>query len=541
MSSEKDYCTILDKLYDIKDHNEFVLQLHKLCLTSLLASNMGRRTLILPPKSVVKKIEKMKHDDAKMLIRRHILNKQINAESFKKGDTLNVGTMVKNNRYNVKQGSKHEIVVDGVSCKFLKDASNGSIYQADAELQEHITTEGVEGAERGSRRNSRSKSRSKTPKSKRRRRTQHGGGNYFPLVQNNFKHEYDGSVESRLLFIQQYEDQFKKMWPHYALGHLLLYLNENVGDLKNQFIPFLGSNPTTSLELLLGLYQKPEDASRLLINNQMFSGFANSPYFLSSNQALMIEARELLESIYNIHGLGSCAYDSPSVDLNFISSSQGILSNILKTNPLALGESVMNIYKIMTGEPNRFNPGHMRVFEKVWQEPVMGLIKNDLIRFTGNMYDMSIPYEQRYSQMSSMFQGNARDVINRIINNDILKTFTTNPSTNYLNMPLGGLGQSTDYENLLKYMGMWVNSTDFAHSFQIDLAKNGGVDNLLGFGSGYLGVPNMSNYNLTNPTTSLNMFSQTHSGFGNNSGLFGLSSNTSFTLPAANLSSLTSL
>ena len=506
-SKEKDFCTILDKLLDIKGQRDLLLMLHELCLTSLLTSNMGRRTFLIPPTSAVAKLKKAKPADAKEQLRRHILNKLVDDASFKKGeDTINVGTMVKNNRYNIKKGKKDEIIVDGVKCKLLKRARNGIIYQADGALKENIV-ERSESKERGRRRrrtSSSSRSRSRTPKS-RRRRKQHGGG-YFPLVQN-YKSEYDGSLESRLLFIQQYQDQFKNQWAPYGLGHLLLYLNQNVGDLKNQYIPFLGSDPTTSLELLLGLYEKPWNSSRLLIDEPTFAGFASSPFFLNGDQALIMEARELLDSLFSFGGLGSCAYESPSIDQTFIGQSRGYLSNILKTTPASLGDNVMSIYKIMVGEPNRFNPGHMRIFEKVWEDPAAGLLKNDLIRFSGRMYDMSIPYEQRYSEMTSLFGGNAREVINRIVNNEVLTKYTRQYDGlgGLSNINLGGLGQSTDYENLLDYLGLWVNSNDFAHSFQIDLSNNGGVDSIFGGLSGLGGL----GYSLGAPSTSLNLSSHT--------------------------------
>ncbi len=310
-SKEKDFCTILDKLVDVKGQRDLLILLHELCLTSLLSSSLGRRTFLIPPKSVVSKLQKAKSTDAKNQLRRYILNKQVDDGSFKAGeDTINVGTMVKNNRYNVKKGKKDEIIVDGVSCKLVKRARNGVIYQADGALKENIVAP-VEPKGRGRARKSRgrkssrskgrssrssrsrsrsssSRSRSRSPKS-RRTRKQSGGG-YFPLVQSNYKSEHDGSIESRLLFIQQYQDQFKNQWAPHGLGHLLLYLNQNVGDLKTQYIPFLGSDPTTSLELLLGLYEKPWDPSRLLIDQNQFAGFANSEFFLNGNQALMQEA-----------------------------------------------------------------------------------------------------------------------------------------------------------------------------------------------------------------------------------------------------------
>jgi len=507
-SSEKDYCTMLDKLIDVKGTRDLLILLHELCITSLLSSTMGKRTFLLPPKSALVKLNKAKKSDAKEQIRRHILNKLVDHDSFKAGeDTINVGTMIKNNRYNVKKGKKDEIIVDGVSCKLVARASNGIIYQADDVLQEHIVEpSGSKGRASGrrskkrssrssrsssrsssrgsSRGSSRSRSRSRSRKTRVRRRKQTGGGDFFPLVQNNYKHEHDGSLESRLLFIQQYQDTFKNNWAPYGLGHLMLYLNQNVGDLKTQYIPFLGSDPTTSLELLLGLYEKPWNSSRLLISENQFSGFANSPMFLSGEQALMMEARELLDSIYSSSGMGSCAYESPSVDLGFINNSRNYLSNLIKKNPANIGENIESIYKIMVGEPNRFNPGHMRVFQKVWEQPELGLLKNDLIRFSGNLYDMSVPYEKRYGEMSSLFGGNARDVINRIVNNDILNKYSGMPShrsgSGFYNLDLGGLGQSTDYESLLDYIGLWVDSDQFAHSFQIDMSKQGGIDNLFG-------------------------------------------------------------
>lgn len=503
-SKDKDFCTILDKLLDIKGQRDLLLMLHELCLTSLLTSSMGRRTFLIPPASAVAKLKKAKPAEAKEQLRRHILNKLVDDASFKTGDTLNVGTMVKNNRYDVKKGKKDEIIVDGVKCKLVKRARNGVIYQADGVLKENIV-ERSESKERGRRRtSSSSRSRSRTPKS-RRSRKQRGGG-YFPLVQN-YKSEYDGSLESRLLFIQQYQDAFKNQWAPYGLGHLLLYLNQNVGDLKNQYIPFLGSDPTTSLELLLGLYEKPWNSSRLLIDEPTFAGFASSPFFLNGDQALMMEARELMESLLSFGGLGDCAYESPSIDQTFIGQSRGYLSNILKTNPVNLGENVMSIYKIMVGEPNRFNPGHMRIFEKVWEDPAAGLLKNDLIRFSGRMYDMSIPYEKRYQEMSSLFGGNARDVINRIVNNEVLTRYTGQLDglgglSNISNF--GGLSSSTDYENLLDYLGLWVKSDDFAHSFQIDLGKQG-VDSIFGGLGGLSGL----GYSLGAPSTSFNFASHT--------------------------------
>lgn len=545
-SKERDFCTILDKLIDIKGQRDLLILLHELCLTNLLSSSMGRRTFLIPPSSAVNKLKKAKAADAKEQIRRHILNKLIDDKSFKKDEpTINVGTMVKNNRYNIKVGKKDEIVVDGVKCKLVARARNGVIYQADDVLKENIVAQ--EPKSRSSSRSSRSsrksrgsssqsRSRSRTPKSRRRRgarrRTQKGGS-YFPLVQNNYKTEYDGSLESRLLFIQQYEDMFKNKWAHHGLGHLLLYLNENVGDLKHNYVPFLGSNPTTSLELLLGLYDRPWNPSRLLVDENQFAGFANSSYFLNGNQALMFEAQELINSFLLTGGIGDCAYESPSVDMNFVNQSRGYLSNILKQNPIHLADNIQSIYKIMVGEPNRFNPGHMRVFEKVWEDPAEGLLKNDLIRFSGNTYDMSIPFEHRYQQMSTMFSGSSRDVISRIFNRDILTNYTGN-RTNGLDglgglasLDLGGLSRSTDTENLLDYIGLWVDSNDFAHSFQVDMSQNNGSSMFSGMGGlGGLNSLNSLNslgsagYNFGAPTTTLN-YSSTSTPFSSNTVLSG--------------------
>lgn len=493
MATEKDFCTVLDKLLD---HKDFLMLIHKTCLSSLLSNVISKKIVLVPSKDHLKTLEKKTKNEIRTILMRHILNTGITQDKLKEMNTVNVGTQIKNNRYDVVYDGKDTITVDGIKAKLDIVARNGSIYVINGLLKENIVE----------RPTSRKRSRAK----------QYGGGglalagsNLMPLVSvdGQMIHPNDGGLEVRHLFIDELQNNFGNQWANQGLAELLVYLNSNIGNVKEQYLPLLGGDPTASLEILLDIYTRPWNSNQLVIDQGMFSDFTMSPYYLSQDPSILGEASSIFGSFTSGLGSSSSMFENIKLDSQFINRSRSILQNVLG-NPQRIrdfGNNVLNIYKIMLGEPNRFNPGHTRIFKKLWNNPAEGLLKNDLLKFvSARKYNMSIPYSQRYNELSNIFGKSPNEVINSFLKNNLINNYSGATDIFGGLSNFGGLGSLSDYESYSKFNKLWVDSNQFLNSVLIDLNEDNSP-----FSSIYSNSPSFSSfdYSSNSPFNSLNISS----------------------------------
>lgn len=496
MSSERDFCTVLDKLLD---HKDFLMMIHETCLSSLLTNAISKKMVLVPSKEDLDTLKKKSKNEKKNIIMRHILNTNVTQEKLKDIKTINVSTQIKNNRYDITYDSKDTILVDGHKAKLDSVARNGSVYVIKGLLKENLSD--------------RPKSRS---------RKQHGGAGLalagstlIPMVSVDgpMNHPNDGGLEVRHLFIDELQNHFGNQWANQGLAELLTYLNTNVGNVKEMYLPLLGGDPISSLEILLDIYTRPWNNSQLVIDMPTFSGFTNSPFYLSNDPSILGSANSIFGSIMSGLGSSSSMFENLSLDTQFIGRSRSILQGVLG-NPQRIkdfGNDVLNIYGIMLGEPNRFNPGHTRIFKKIWNNPAEGLLKNDLLKFvSARKYNMSIPYGDRYKELVNIFGKSPNEVVTSFLKNNLISNYTSSTDIFGGLSNFGGLGTFSDYESYVNFNKLWVDSNQFLNSVLVDLSSdnspfgslynNGSSTSLLNYsGSSPFGSMNMSSFNSFTP------------------------------------------
>jgi len=438
-ATERDFCTILDKLVENKDVHEITKELYKHCLTSLITNPVSKRSFLAPDKKLLTKLKAMKTADMKKQIKMHVLGRMILPDqSFKDRSQLDVPTMLKGVKYEVSKGkTAKSIMVEGRECKLLAVAGNGALYVTSDALPEKksVATPRAKSAKR-------SKSKGKGKKKK-----QKGGS-----------HLFGNGLDARFTFINDYRTQFQNEWAMQGLGHLLLYLNQNIGDFRNLYLPFFGTDPMSTLEILLQLRDRPYDPTRLLISEQTFGGFMNSPFYLSSDQMLLQEARSLLRSFCNDMDVpGMCPYETHYIQESFIKQHQDYLRGLLSNNPLEARDKIVAIYQKL-GDMDRYSPGQVALFKKIWEKPGEGLLRNDLMRFFSKQLSGSgLPWDSYDQSMDMLFGRPVNDVLNTILQ----------PS--YLS------GSSIGYGNNFRFptdmLVDWVESECFLHCFPVDMHR----------------------------------------------------------------------
>lgn len=429
---ERDFCTILDKLVEHKDVHENAGVLYKHCLTSLITNPVSKRSYLALDKKALSKLKNKSAAEVKKQIKMHVLGRMILPDqSFKDRTQLDVPTMLKGVKYEVsKAKSAKSIMVEGRECKLLAVTGNGALYVTDDLLPEKKAAPAAK--------------RAKSPKRSRSRKRKQRGGSHLL-----------SGLDARYKFLDDYRGQFQQDWSMYALAHMLLYLNQNIGDFRNMYLPFLGTDPMSTLELLLQLRDRPYDPSRLLIEEPVFSGFQSSPYYMSGDAALLQEARSLMRSFCNEMDVpGMCPYETYYIQESFIKQHQDYIKSLLTTSPIEARDKIVAIYQKL-GDMDRYSPGQVALFRKIWERPGEGLLRNDLVRFFSKQM-RGLPWDTYDQSMNMLFGRPITDALGVILQ----------PSSG-----LGGISSATNYRFPTDMLIDWVNSECFLHCFPVDMYR----------------------------------------------------------------------
>ena len=292
-NTERNYCNILDVLSD-KGYDKLVVIMAKHCMTSLLTKKMHtkdgkfkNRTLAVPPKKEIDKISKMKKEDAKNIIKRHIFPGDHTIESLKDGYTL--FNMLKDNyEISVKNGkaSLSGVKITDEIPSGPNGAFNGTILILDGLLPE------TEKKQRTSKKGGRKKML---------------GGTDFNVVSYishplltgdiNFSPKLSGlsGIDLRWNILEHYRNK----WPvnqwnifdnynyySWAYASLILYLRDKIIDFYSVYEPF--ADPIVGLEHLLQFRQV--NTNSYLLSDALLHDWIKSKYWLVSDPIIIEEA-----------------------------------------------------------------------------------------------------------------------------------------------------------------------------------------------------------------------------------------------------------
>lgn len=449
-TKERDFCTILDKLVENKDVHEIAGLMYKHCLTSLITNPVSKRSFLAPSKKALGKLKGKSVNEIKKQIKMHVLGRMILPDqSFKDRVQLDVPTMLKGVKYEVsKAKTAKSIIVEGRECKLLDVTGNGALYVIDDLLPEKKVAETE---------SKRGKKRVKSPVKRRRSKKQKGG--FLPSHLSGLP-----GLEARFGFIDDYRGQYQAEWPMYALAHLLLYLQQGIGNFKEILLPFLGTDPMSTLELLLQLRDVPYDPTRLIIGEPEFTRFLSSPYYLSGDTGLLREAQDLMRSFcVGMDVPGMCPYDTYYIQETFVKQHRDYIASLLATSPAEARGRIMDIYRKL-GDIDRYSPGQVALFRKIWERPGEGLLRNDLLRFVSKQIS-GLPWDTYNQSMNMLFGRPISDVLNIILQPE-------------LGMGLGGpgelglglgMGLGSEYRFPTEWVTDWLNGRDFLHAFPLDM------------------------------------------------------------------------
>lgn len=460
---EKEFCTLLDIIGRHDKTKQLIPLLTKLCLTSLFASLVIKRTFVAPVGAALKKLETLGDAAAKVQIRRQLLRGVKGPNDIKTGDIL-ISSL--NDQYEViKAGKEITLSAKGqkVDMKFLDENINASIYIAEELLPENMTdmmktklSKSVKSAK------SKTKSVKSAKSAKSKTKSSHKGGNALhdhlnhlgvPNVHSQYggyDDVYSTSSESdsddenyqsggsgffssaaeqiinsilndpvlgmRHGIFNQYENAFPlSMYPmqhEYNFANrlyaaLLVYLTEEMPNFINDYYPFLSSDSLSSLEILLQRWQSPMEINpnNMLLSNSMLQGFMGSPYWLNNDVGLLQSGREILTGFCNSFGqVGNCAYNSPSYWSQLAGQNVNSLMDLFNDrNQLPFRQGIVGVYQRLQGEPNRFDPGTEAIYRRVWGNQFgTALLRNDLMRYVSGIMN-SLPFNQYNQGMAAMF------------------------------------------------------------------------------------------------------------------------------------------
>lgn len=441
MSKERDFCTLLDRVGEKSSDVLKLLTDH--CLTSVLTNPRSKHSFLMPSKKALTKIKKLSKAKQVEQLKLHILSYVIDPEkSFKDRSQLSSPTLVKGVRLDVTPGKgKTSITVENHQAKLIATARNGNLFETDdlMPMKEPVASA------------SRSRSRSSSRKGKRKQR----GGRSAP-------HSLTIDIQDRLGYLSSAYNKWgmnypigptQESWAARALAPLIMYLNQNLGaSLKDELLPFLGTDPLATLELLLQIRGSQFDPTMPIIQPSLWSGFKSSPYWLSDEEDLLYEARNLMASWCTAMGnVGSCDYDTYHIQDNFVKQQRNYIKELIYQTPQRAREEIMSVYRKL-GDINRYSPGQTALFRKVWQNPQEGLLYNDLIRYMSSRFG-SLPFSQYNSYMQTVFPPNVS--ITSVLENIF------EPGKKDLNLS----GYTFPNDIIID----WVDSECFLHCFPVDM------------------------------------------------------------------------
>lgn len=179
--SDKNYCTVLDKV-----PGDLLDLLKDACMTSILSRTdpKGKRTVLLPEKSVMKSLKGKSESALVSELKKYILKGNIDKNVLsKKEGSFEARSLSDKTAYKLEKVNDTTMTVDGVRAKLVESARNGSIYQLEGEL-------GGKKRERGS---SSKRGRSASPSKK---KSKYGGDNsLFDVLGGSDDEESDSEEE----------------------------------------------------------------------------------------------------------------------------------------------------------------------------------------------------------------------------------------------------------------------------------------------------------------------------------------------------------
>ena len=397
--SPRNYCTVLDELYklDKKVYEKF----GELCLTSLLARTdpKGKRTLILPSKGLSKTKASLTEQ-----LRSHIIRGNLTPEVLSKKGSMTVRSIT---------GISYKIEVSGKTMKINDEkmthkasGRNGCIYTVPNPLK---------GVKTGGGSDTESDEDEEEIEMK-----MYGGS-------TNFMYDLNSEPPSELRFMVL-EDYAKKFpldqhplssdysYAHMLASHLLLQANQQIPNFGDTYKPFISSDPLATIELLLQLRENPLDSSKTLLDDIFLKTFRNSNYYLNDDISLVGDAKNLLGNMcLDTSTPGSCPFDTHYYMNTFVDTER---TNLFNSSNLR--EGIVASYEKLAGEPNRYNPETVAIFNRVYGPKYSdNLLKNDLLRFgVKNLH--TLPFEDYNVNMNTLFRHNAPDVVNNLLHTELL-------------------------------------------------------------------------------------------------------------------------
>lgn len=477
---DKSFCTLLDELGKHKDTKAIVPLITKLCLSSLFSNRLVPRTFVMPDSKGLKKIEGMSDEKAKEQIRRQLLKSSRTPEFLKDKDGFLLFSSM-NDEYKVVKVDKTSITVSGageeIKLKYVLSGPKFAIYTASELLPAHPSTRekpkhkgkskspspGKKSSSASKKSSSASKkSSSKKSSKKSSSRKQKGGGmNYFfgdndfgqyPNIRRYMAEQYQSRFP-----LQQFPLSNKLNFANQLLAGLLMYINEQDPALKDTYGPLISDNPLASLEVLTQMRNAHMlQPNQLLIGDNIFRGFMDSPMFLSGDSDMLGPGFDLMQSLVQpFVQPGMSMMESPYIMNSLIGEQRGFLSNMLQQDPLRARRQLVAVYRKVKGEPNRFNPGTSALYEKVYGTKLgEGFLRDDLMRFMSRSLS-PLPWNNYNQAMDTLFAKPVDHTLDTILehnmfqnnytfDNDILGNFLQ--SNDFLFPGLGGLGNFDGFD-----------------------------------------------------------------------------------------------
>lgn len=396
----RNYCTVLDELYklDKKVYEKF----GELCLTSLLARTdpKGKRTLILPSKGLSKTKASLTEQ-----LRNHIIRGNLTPEVLSKKGSMTVSSIT-GISYKIEVSGK-TMKINGENMTHKASGRNGCIYTVPNSLK---------GVKTGGGYNIESDESDEDDEE-----IEMNGGS------TNFMYDLNSEPASELRFMVL-EDYAKKFpldqhplssdysYAHMLASHLLLQANQQIPNFGDTYKPFISSDPLATIELLLQLRENPLDTSKTLLDDIFLKTFRNSNYYLNDDISLIGDAKNLLGNMcLDTNMPGSCPFDTHYYMNTFVDTER---TNLLNNSNLR--EGIVASYQKLAGEPNRYNPETVAIFNRVYGPKYSNnLLKNDLLRFgVKNLH--TLPFEDYNVNMNTLFRDDASNVVNNLLHTELL-------------------------------------------------------------------------------------------------------------------------
>lgn len=418
MSDESNkYCTLIDKFGEVaddnKDYKKVFMLLSKLCMLSLLTK---RVTFLLPVGKALTELSKMKPDEQREQIKRHIIGGAFTKDELMERErvytrlTTQDGGDYKRIAYVVNKTDgtiggvkigKEAIVVKGET-KESKHIPVGVAFEVDGLLSEPGEAVPM-----------RTKENDKGRKGKRRNDMEGGNGSSMSPMEILVDRDVTYLMELQENDLRSaIVDAYRKSWPLTVFGidseyswyqwmwaSMLAFLKEQISDFYWVYSPYLGMDPYSSLDLLFE-YHVQDNYNKYILPDDLIHKWVQSKWFLYNDPTILQAA-----SMYLAGGgaqRGGGPFDS------FISLNLGMADRYVAVGKEAIGEylrwgspeklreGIAKVYKKVYEEPN-FLLGETRaIYKKVDEEPFVVGLHNDLRRFLSSRFRYHTEFDTLY-------------------------------------------------------------------------------------------------------------------------------------------------